>query len=135
VVQARFIVGHLNLNCHVDNGATFSCVSKQIAHSLLSHGSAEDAGSESIALDTADGRARSRYRMISARITHPSASVSKRFIVLPKINTVYDLLGMSFLDQVGCVIDVLRVLLFRNSHSLRPLAIVFLQVTYSILSS
>jgi predicted aspartyl protease len=64
VVQAHFIVGHLNLNCLVDTGATFSCISNQIARSLLSHGSAEDAGSETLALDTADGRARSRYRII-----------------------------------------------------------------------
>ena len=49
VVQAHFIVGHLNLNCLVDTGATFSCVSDQIARSLLSYGSAEDAGSETLA--------------------------------------------------------------------------------------
>ncbi len=59
MVQAHFIVDHLNLNCLVDTGATFSCVSNQIARSLLSHGSAEDASSETLALDTADGRARS----------------------------------------------------------------------------
>jgi predicted aspartyl protease len=88
VVKAHFVVGHLNLNGLVDTGATFSCVSKQIAHSLLSHGLAEDAGFETLALDTADGRA--LYRMISVRITHPSAplfSVSERFIVLPEIIT------------------------------------------------
>jgi hypothetical protein len=90
VIQAQFSVGHLNLNCHVDTGAIFSCVSNQIAHSLLSHGSTEDAGFETLALGTANGRARSRYRMITARIIYPSApsfSVPERFIVLPKIST------------------------------------------------
>jgi hypothetical protein len=79
------------------------------------------------ALDTADGRARSRYRIISAKITYPntpSFSVTERFIVLPKISTGTVLLGMSFLDQVGCVLDVP---FFRNSlvDQLRPLAILF----------
>jgi hypothetical protein len=129
VVQAHFIVGHLNLNCLVDTGATFSYVSNQIARSLLSHGSVEDADSETLALDTADGRARSRYRIISTKITHPSTpSFSERFIVLPKISAGTVLLGMSFLDQVGCVIDVPKgMLFFRNSFvdQLRPLAIPF----------
>jgi hypothetical protein len=95
MIQAHFVVGHLNLNCFVDTGATFSCVSKQIAHSPLSHGSVEDAGSETLALDTAYGRERSRYRMI--RITNPSApslSVPELFIVLQKISTGTVLLGM-----------------------------------------
>jgi hypothetical protein len=131
VVHSHFIVGHLNLNCLVDTGTTFSCVSNQIARSLLSHGSAEDAGSETLAVDTADGRARSRYRIISAKITHPttpSFSVTERFIVLPKFSTGTVLLGMSFLGQVGCVIDVPQgMIFFRNSFvdQLRPLAIPF----------
>jgi hypothetical protein len=69
--------------------------------------------------------------MISARITYPSAAsfnAPERFIVLPKISTGTILLGMSFLDQVGCVIDVPQgMLFFRNSlmDPLRPLAIPF----------
>jgi hypothetical protein len=46
VVQVILTIGHLSLNCLIDTGATLSFISMALADSLLSHGSAQESGSE-----------------------------------------------------------------------------------------
>ena len=133
VVQAILTIGHLSLNCLIDTGATLSCISMALADSLLSHGSAQESGSEFLSLDTADGMARSRYRIITAHVTYPHAPsfrIEERFVVLPKISSDTVLLGMSFMDhpQVGCVVDIPNAAIRFHNHDCglgQPLSIPF----------